>query len=151
MSHGIHPQRIKATGLSSWERHTAVKGAADLVLDTVVKNGHTSTADVLWGGAPVITVSGNSLSQRWAGSLLSALGMSELVMTSMKEYEDVAVLLADSPVLLDSLRRKLRSIRWTSNLFNTISWVQNFESLLLQIYELHHAGKGCMGMHVINL
>lgn len=68
----------------------------------------------------VICLVGNRLAQRWAGSLLHAVDASELTVTTFKEYEDLAVLLATTPKLLKSVRRKIEARRWTNGPFQTI-------------------------------
>ena len=50
----------------AWIAHTATKAAADLVLDTNLKNGHTSTTDALWAGVPVVSMLGLRMGSRVA-------------------------------------------------------------------------------------
>ena len=120
MAAGINPNRLIDTPMAPGYRHTYEKGAADVVLDTFIKNGHTTTADALWGGVPVISMMGDVLAQRWAGSLLSSMGVNELITNSFTEYEDLAVSLATSPMLLKSIRKKIEAHRWTNSPFQTI-------------------------------
>ncbi|KAF0748956.1 hypothetical protein AaE_007183, partial [Aphanomyces astaci] len=106
--------RFVFTPLTPWINHTWVKQAADLVLDTALKNGHTTIVDALWAGVPIVTLQGDRMSNRAASSAVASMDDDRLnVMTtnSIKEYEDVAVHLALRPHLLKSLRRTLESQR----------------------------------------
>ena len=125
-AHGIANNRIQITQWVPWQYHTTFKGAADLVLDTFVKNGHTTTADALWAGVPVISIYGERMSQRWAGSLLVAFDVMELVTYSFREYEDLAVYLAKERMILKNLRRKVMYNRWTHAPFQTIQYVLHY-------------------------
>ena len=80
---------------------------ADLFLDTLPCNAHTTASDALWAGLPVLTCSGNTFAGRVAGSLLTAIGMPELVTESLEEYERMALALARDPRRLIALRQKL--------------------------------------------
>jgi Glycosyl transferase family 41 len=78
---------------SSWIEHIRLKMAADIVLDTVVKNGHTSSADALWAGVPVVSLAGELPHARVTASLLSNAGYNANVTlaVSAKDYEDMCV------------------------------------------------------------
>src|SRR4029077_8975589 len=74
--------------------HLARLRAADLFLDTLPYNAHSTAIDALWAGLPVLTCTGHSFAGRVATSLLDALGMSELITNSLQDYEELALRLA---------------------------------------------------------
>ena len=87
---GVDPDRlIFAPKLPSPE-HLARHRLADLFLDTLPYNAHTTASDALWAGLPVLTCAGETFAGRVAGSLLHAVGLPELVTTSLEEYETLA-------------------------------------------------------------
>ena len=107
--------------------HLARQRRADLFLDTLPYNAHTTASDALWAGLPVLTCAGDTFAGRVAGSLLRAVGLDELVTTSLKEYEALALLLAQDTKLLARLRARLAENRWTFPLFNTERSTRNLE------------------------
>jgi predicted O-linked N-acetylglucosamine transferase (SPINDLY family) len=105
---GIDPNRIVfAERVQHVEDHLARYRQADLFLDTHPYNAHTTAADALMAGLPVITYMGQSFPSRVAGSLLHAIGMPELITHTLEEYEALAVKLARDPAQLKALRAKL--------------------------------------------
>eukprot|EP00741_Cyanophora_paradoxa_P011033 tig00020553_g10665.t1 len=107
--------------------------AASLIL---TESGHTTGADVLWAGCPLLTLPGRPMHSRVGASLLRALGMDrELVAASMEEYEERAVYLATAGRgELASLRARLAERRATSPLFDTRGWVQRLETLVQDLW-----------------
>jgi protein O-GlcNAc transferase len=109
------------TTISDWHwrplpygAHLARLGCADLVLDTLPFNAHTTASDALWAGVPIVTFAG-----RVAASLLHATGLPDLVTVNLAEYESLARRLARDPSLLHSLRGKLQQGRSNVPLFDT--------------------------------
>ncbi|OYX11564.1 MAG: hypothetical protein B7Z15_11585 [Rhizobiales bacterium 32-66-8] len=86
-AHGIDPFRIVFAPPAHLPEHLARHVHADLVVDTLHYNAHTTASDALWAGVPVITCMGESFASRVAASLLTAAGLPELVTPSMAEYE----------------------------------------------------------------
>jgi predicted O-linked N-acetylglucosamine transferase (SPINDLY family) len=109
--------------------HLARHRLADLFLDTLPCNAHTTTSDALWTGLPVLTLAGQTFASRVAASLLHAVGMPELVMNDYAEYESLAVRLGSNPMLLSVLKEKLNTELRTSILFDTNKFVENLEFL----------------------
>src|SRR5262245_36474737 len=91
---------------------------ADLFLDTLPYNAHTTASDALWAGVPVLTCLGSTFAGRVAASALQTVGLPELVTNSLDEYEALALKLAGDPALLGSLRERLAQNRMTSALFD---------------------------------
>lgn len=110
-----------------WINHTHAKRAADLILDTSLKNGHTTLHDALMAGVPVITLEGDRMSNRAGSSALHALGLHDLTVNSFKEYVELAVHLATSPRVLQKLRQRVEAHRLSRALFDTRTYTRNFD------------------------
>jgi predicted O-linked N-acetylglucosamine transferase (SPINDLY family) len=127
---GIDPARlIFAERVPLVEDHLARYRQADLFLDTHPYNAHTTAADALMAGLPVLTYMGHSFPSRVAGSLLHALGMEELATTSFEQYEELAVRLASSPELLAGVKARTRANRDSYPLFDTERFCRNLEAV----------------------
>ena len=109
------------------EKHLARHRLGDLALDTFNYNGHTTTSDALWAGLPVLTKIGESFAARVSASLLTAMGLPELITHSEKEYENKALYLAKNPNQLLNLKSKLLKARETSSLYNSKLFTKNLE------------------------
>jgi len=116
------------------EDHLARYRQADLFIDTFPYNAHTTAADALMAGLPVITCMGNAFPSRVAGSLLHSIGLSELIAASLADYEALALELASNSQRLDQVRSKLLENRGTSPLFDTAKFCSNFEEALIQMH-----------------
>ena len=121
--------------------HLARHRLADLFLDTLPYNAHVTTSDALWAGLPVVTCAGNTFAGRVAGSLLRAIGLEELVTTSLDEYEALALRLAGDPDLLRQLRTRLEQNRQTQPLFDTARFTRHLEAAYQQMLEIWKAGR----------
>jgi hypothetical protein len=138
---GIAPARlIFASRLSPKVKHLERAVLADVALDTLVYNGHTTSSDMLWAGVPVITVRGDSWPSRVAASLAEALGVKEIVVDSLAQYEDLAVELAGSSLRLRMIKQNLTQQRNSAPLFDTKRWVANFESGLQEAWQRFDQG-----------
>jgi predicted O-linked N-acetylglucosamine transferase (SPINDLY family) len=115
--------------------HLARHRAADLFIDTLPCNAHTTASDALWAGLPVLTCMGESFASRVAGSLLNAIGMPELVTTTQAAYEALAIDLALSPAKLAALKAKLERNRLTTPLFDTPRFSKHIETAYMQVYQ----------------
>ena len=115
---GVDPGRLIFAPVVPSAEHLGRHRHADLFLDTLPCNAHTTASDALWAGLPVLTCSGDTFAGRVAGSLLTAVGMPELVTGSLEEYEQTALALARDPQRLIALRQKLQKNRDTSALFD---------------------------------
>ena len=100
-------------------RHLARHRLADLFLDTLPCNAHTTASDALWTGLPLLTCLGESLAGRVAASLVRAAGVPELVTADLGQYEALALLLAREPEKLREVRSRLSRDRDTCALFDT--------------------------------
>jgi protein O-GlcNAc transferase len=125
---GIDPCRLVFARRCEHSEHLARYGLADLFLDTLPYNAHTTASDALWAGVPVITCLGDTFPGRVAASVLSAAGMPELVCDNLSDYEALAFRLASHPDELSELRSKLARNRGATPLFDTARFVKDIES-----------------------
>eukprot|EP00250_Pteridium_aquilinum_P034457 c7614_g1_i2 orf=522-3503(+) len=142
VAEGVQPEQIIFTDVAVKNEHIRRSSLADLFLDTPLCNAHTTGTDVLWAGLPMITLPLEKMATRVAGSLCMATGLGEeMVVQSMKEYEEKAVSLAMNPKLLKSLTTRLQAARLTCPLFDTARWVKNLERAYFKMWNLHCSGK----------
>jgi predicted O-linked N-acetylglucosamine transferase (SPINDLY family) len=137
--HGVDPARIVFATTVNVEEHLNRLRLADVFLDTLPCNAHTTASDSLRMGVPVVTCSGETFAGRVAGSLLHALGAPELVTTNLADYEALAVELGKRPKRLAALKEKLRLNAATSSLFDASHFARKLESAYLEMYERHQA------------
>jgi protein O-GlcNAc transferase len=123
------------------EDHLARLRLADLFLDTLYYNAHATACDALWAGLPVLTCAGSTFASRVAGSLLSAVGLPELITCSLAEYEALALKLARDPALLGSIREKLARNRETYPLFDTARFTRHIEAAYIGMWERSQRGE----------
>jgi predicted O-linked N-acetylglucosamine transferase (SPINDLY family) len=137
---GIDPSRLVFAGRVPLEAHLARHRRADLFLDTLPCAAHTTASDALWAGLPVLTVMGQSFASRVGASLLNAVGLPELITTTLGDYEDLAVALATDPARLAVLGDHLAANRLTLPLFNTTLFARHIEDAYFQMYERYQSG-----------
>ncbi|SEI68117.1 Predicted O-linked N-acetylglucosamine transferase, SPINDLY family [Allopseudospirillum japonicum] len=115
--------------------HLARLGCADLVLDTELVNGHTTTSDALWAGVPVLAIEGQHFASRVSASLLQAMHLPELIVPDRQTYQTRAIALAQDPQgELAQLRQRLAEQRLSAPLFNTLLFAQDLERLYRQMW-----------------
>lgn len=136
----VAPERLVFADRIDQAHHLARHRAANLVLDTLPCNAHTTASDALWAGVPVLTCPGESFSARVAASLVSAVGLAEMIAPTPDHYEELAVRLATHPQLLDVARQHLRDNQLTAPLFDTPHYCRHLEAAYSAIYERHRAG-----------
>lgn len=131
---------IFSSHVASKAEHLARQQLADLFLDTHNYNAHATACDALWSGLPLLTCPGETFASRVGASLLTALGMRELIAPTLKEYADRAVALVQSPQEISRLRARLKAQRSTAPLFDTPRFVRNLERAYLRMWEIHASG-----------
>ena len=122
------------------EDHLARYRLADIFLDTFPYNAHTTAADAMMAGLPVVTCMGNGFHARVAGSLVHAAGLAELVTHSLEDYEALAMALAAQPDRVRRLKAKLGDHRAASPLFDTGRFCRNLEAVYIAMWR-----KQCLG------
>lgn len=133
---GIESSRIIfAQRVDSMADHLARYSLADLFLDTFPYNAHTTAMDSLKAGIPVLTLRGQSFPGRVAASLLSAMGLAELIANNQEEYEALAIELALDVNKLALIKQKLSSNRLSAPLFDTQLFTKNLETVYMKMME----------------
>jgi protein O-GlcNAc transferase len=138
---GVEPERLIFAPRMSLADHLARHRLADLFLDTLPYNAHTTASDALWAGLPVLSCAGQGFAARVAGSLLGAVGLPELVVGSLGEYEDMALGLATQPGRLQALRKKLAQNRLRTPLFNTDRFRRHIEAAYIRMWQIWQQGE----------
>ncbi len=127
--------------------HLARYRCADLFLDTTPYNAHTTASDALWSGLPVLTLTGPSFASRVSSSLLSSLGLSELITDSPNDYFARAISLAKNKGEYQIIKSKLSGIS-SSPLFDTPTFVKNIESAFIAVQALHVNGDATSDINI---
>jgi predicted O-linked N-acetylglucosamine transferase (SPINDLY family) len=113
----------------------------DIMLDTYPYNGVTTTCESLYVGVPVISLHGRHCVSRSGLSILTTLGLGELVAATPEQYVEIAVALASDVARLEQLRRELRDRFERSPLRDERTFAKNFEDLLQTAWRRHHASR----------
>jgi protein O-GlcNAc transferase len=121
--------------------HLARQRQADLFLDTLNYNAHTTASDALFVGVPVVTRIGEAYAARVGASLDRAIGLPELVTESLEDYEALALKIANEPSLLASLKSKLARNRKDFPLFDTARFTRNLEAAYTIMHERYRRGE----------
>ena len=138
---GIDPARLIFARRVPLEDHLARHRLADLFLDTLPYNAHTTAADALSMGLPVVTCLGKSFAGRVAASLLRAVGMPDLVTSSLGEYEELILRIARDPALLQELRDRLQRNKASYPLFDSDLYRRNIKSAYVTMWETWQRGE----------
>ena len=122
-------------------QHLARNRLADLSLDTLPVNAHTTTSDALWAGLPALTCAGETFASRVAGSLLKAANLPELITYSLEDYEALALQLVQTPSRLSEIRQRLERTRREVPLFDIERYVGNIEKAYTNMWQTWQSGK----------
>jgi protein O-GlcNAc transferase len=140
VARGVNAERLIFAKRMPLPDHLARHRLADLFLDTLPCNAHTTASDALWAGLPVLTCLGETFAGRVAASLLNAIGLPELITATLGAYEQMAIDLATHPEGLAIIKRKLAKNRLTTPLFDTKLLTKHIEAAYAAMYERHQAG-----------
>ena len=139
---GVAPERLVfAARLPNVADHLARYRLADLFLDTLPYNAHTTASDALWAGVPLLTCRGDAFAARVSASLLEAVGCPELITSDLHEYEALAQRIAALPTLSGALRARLAEARLATPLFDTARYSRDLESAYCQMWERWRRGE----------
>jgi protein O-GlcNAc transferase len=141
VARGIDPSRLVFAGPLPHADHLARHRLADLFLDTLPYNAHTTASDALWSGLPVLTCRGKAFAGRVAASLLTAVSLPELVTQSLDEYESWALRLATDAPLLRGFRQRLERNLLECPLFATDRFCRHIETAYTAMWELWQRGE----------
>ena len=136
----VSPERLVFAERVPLANHLARHRLADLFLDTLPCNAHTTASDALWAGLPLLTCLGDAFPGRVGASLLHAIRLPELITTNLDAYEETAIGLARDHQKLAMIKRKLADHRLTTPLFDTKLFVKGIEKAYVTMYERHRAG-----------
>jgi predicted O-linked N-acetylglucosamine transferase (SPINDLY family) len=139
---GVAPERLIFATRTDPAAHLARQSLADLFLDTLPYNAHTTASDALWVGLPLLTVLGSTFAGRVAASLLHAAGLPELVTGSLTDYESLALKFAQDRAELAQVKAKLLTNRDKSALFDTVRMTRNLEAAYAMMWERSQQGLG---------
>ncbi|WP_297507013.1 tetratricopeptide repeat protein [uncultured Caulobacter sp.] len=126
---GIDPARLIFAEPVPNDRHLARHALADLVLDTWPYGAHTTASDALRMGLPVLTLPGKSFASRVGASLLTALGLTELIAGSEADYVAKALALAGEP----GLKRRVSEAVRASTLFDPVAFARSLEAVYARL------------------
>jgi predicted O-linked N-acetylglucosamine transferase (SPINDLY family) len=148
---GIDPSRVIFAERVPHAEHLARHKHADLFVDTFNYNAHTTASDALWSGLPVVTKQGRQFAARVAASLLTAVGLPELITESEEDYERLILELANNPKRLSAVREKLSTNRHTEPLFDTHRYARHLETGFDRAYAAAHSDKSdCLDIWIDN-
>jgi predicted O-linked N-acetylglucosamine transferase (SPINDLY family) len=139
-SHGIAPERLVFAEMLPKERHLARLQLADLALDTLYYNGHTTASDTIWAGVPVITCAGETFAARVGASIAAAADLAALAVPTLQAYEELAVELASQPAALAALKDRTGRARSSCALFDTARTVRALENAYQRMWARHQMG-----------
>ncbi len=137
---GISADRLVFASPLPLDKHLARQRLADLFLDTLPYNAHTTASDALWAGLPLLTCMGETFASRVAASILRAAGLPELVTETLEDYEAQALRLARDPLALGELRKKTEMQRDICPLFDTAQSARHLEQAYLTAWRRWRAG-----------
>ena len=137
---GVDSARLLFAPRVPHAEHLARLGLADLALDTLPCNSHTTGSDALWMGVPMVTLVGRAFVGRVGASLLHAVGLSELVAGDEAEYEAILDQLISAPYKLATLKIKLLASRQTARLFDSAATTRALERAYAAMYARFRTG-----------
>jgi len=148
---GVSPGRLIFAPALPQAAHLARLGLADLALDTLPCNSHTTASDALWMGVPMLTCLGRGYAARVAASCLRAARLPELVVDSLSAYKDLAIRLGHDRAHLAALKQRLLAERLHSALFDTDTKVTQLEAAYLAMWQHHLRGEQPAGFDLPTL
>ena len=138
---GVAPSRLVFAPKVPMDQYQAQHRVADLFLDTLPYNAHTTAGYALWAGLPVLTCPGKSFAARVACSQLNALNLPSLVTKSLDEYEGRALELATNPALLQAIKQNLVRAVVDAPLFHTDRYRRHLEAAYATMWERYTRGE----------
>lgn len=145
---GIDPARLVFGPSLPSAQHLARHRLADLFLDTLPYNAHTTASDALWAGLPVLTQLGQAFAGRVAASLLNAVGLPEMITRDAAAYEALAIAIGRDAARAAALKAKLAAAIPTAPLFNTPRFTRHLEGAYRMMWQRHAAGLAPEGFAV---
>ena len=132
-SHDIPPDRLIFAPRIDRNSHLKRLTLADVALDTRIYNGHTTTTDALQSSVPVVTIMGKHFASRVSSSLLSSVGLEELIAHNTQEYEEKIIKLCSEKIYLKKIKEKLSDSVYMKNFYDVKKFTHEFELSLKNI------------------
>jgi protein O-GlcNAc transferase len=139
--HDVASSRLIFAPRVAVEKHLARLRLADLFLDSLPYNAHTTASDALWAGLPLLTCRGTAFPGRVAASLLTAANLPELVTETSGDYEHLAVTLARDTARLCAIRQRLQQNRLDCALFDTDRFRRHIEAAYATMWDIWLRGE----------
>jgi len=125
--HGLDPRRVVFAPRAAKPEHLARQRHADLALDSLIYGGHTTTSDALWAGLPVLTLEGEGFAARVAASLLTAVGLSDLIVGDETRFVETARRIGGDIEARQEIKARLAANRLSWPLFDTERFARHLE------------------------
>ena len=132
---GIDAERITLRGASSYQEHLATYDEIDITLDTYPYAGTMTTLESLWMGVPVVSLFGDTWASRVGKSVLTTVGLPDLIAGSEQDYIDKAVALARDADARATLRRSIRARMESSPLLDVTQFTRELEQTYLAAWQ----------------
>ena len=145
---GVDPDRLVFAPIVPLPQHLARHANADLFLDTLPCNAHTTASDALWAGLPILTCAGETFAGRVAGSLLTAIGLPELIADCLEAYEKRALEFARNYGKLSELKARLNKNKAGAALFDAARFTRNIEAAYGRMWEMWRIGEAPMSFSI---
>lgn len=133
---GIDPSRVIFADFLPEAAHLERLTHADLFLDSFPCNAHTTASDALWAGVPLLTRSGKTFASRVAGSILTAVGATELIVNDEEDYFNLAMRIYGDGEYLNQLKATVKAGIHQGPLYDIEQYTRHFEKALLDVH--HH-------------
>lgn len=143
VAEGIAADRIEIHGAQPDDvAHLSLYGSVDVCLDAYPYNGTTTTCEALWMGVPVVTLSGDSHASRVGRSLMTSIGLEELVASGIDDFVAIAAALAADLPRREDLRHTMRQRLLDSPLMDAQRMAKNLTEVLRELWQAHCAEEG---------
>lgn len=139
--HGVSPDRLIFAPRLPRDAYIARYHCADLFLDTLPYTCCSTAADVLWAGLPILTFAGETYVGRMCASLVTSVGLPEMICTSLEEYYDKALALAQNRAALRRLHDRVAAGRKSSVLFDAARFTRQLEDIYVEMSRRSRAGE----------
>jgi protein O-GlcNAc transferase len=130
---------VEFIGWQRWKDYIATFGRASISLDPFPYGGGITSCDSLWMGVPLVTLAGNAPVGRAGESILSQVGLQELVARSQEEYVNIVIELAGNPKRLAEIRRTLRQRMENSPLMDAKRYARDVEQAYRTAWQIYYA------------
>jgi predicted O-linked N-acetylglucosamine transferase (SPINDLY family) len=132
---GVNSDRIIFSPYYNYEIHTSRYGLCNLFLDTFPYTSHTVAREALANNLPLLSMTGKSFQSRVSSSLLKNLGLTELIVNDINDYEKNAIMIANNDEIYDKIKKKLVTSQKNETFSNSKNFCKNLENAYKNIYK----------------